>query len=462
MPDPSPDPTPRGTWAALFHQTTDPVFLLNPRRRLRYVNRAFEKVAHTQADTILHEYCHPRKVQKDLPAGRRLLLQTLAPPAEVMRGRTVRVRRPVPPAKLGPPWWDVTFVPLRDGDKLLGVLGTITAVGQPGSTAGGKGLSEALIALRQRAVARCPLSLFDGESAAARRLRAQAELAAKTFAPVWIVGAPGTGKETLARAVHYHGATRETAFAAIDCAGLQPYLIRSLLFGHNGLAESGRVGTIYLKDPEALAADLQAELIEWAELLADECRVAVGTAGGDGLSPEFRAAFGVIELRLPALAEQRDDIPRLVTAALEEEAAAGVATAGAAPDAVAVLAAWGWPGNRRELCEVLRGAARRAAGGRVQVEHLPLALRRAATDAKAAWAAVAPQPLPKLDQVLEQVERRMIELALRKTRGDQTAAADLLGVYRSRLVRRVKALGLGEAAPQTPPPDPLPEAGRGD
>ena len=56
----------------------------------------------------------------------------------------------------------------------------------------------------------------------------------------------------------------------------------------------------------------------------------------------------------------------------------------------------------------------------------------------------------------------MIELALRKTRGDQTAAADLLGVYRSRLVRRVKALGLGEAAPQTPPPDPLPEAGRGD
>ena len=71
MPDPSPDPTPRGTWAALFHQTTDPVFLLNPRRRLRYVNRAFEKVAHTQADTVLHEYCHPRKVQKDLPAGRR-------------------------------------------------------------------------------------------------------------------------------------------------------------------------------------------------------------------------------------------------------------------------------------------------------------------------------------------------------------------------------------------------------
>jgi transcriptional regulator with PAS, ATPase and Fis domain len=456
MPDPSPDSTPRGTWAALFHQTSDPVFLLNPRRRLRYVNRAFEKVAHTQADSVLHEYCHPRKVQRDLPAGRRLLLQTLAPPAEVMAGRTVRVRRPVPPAKVGPPWWDVTFVPLRDGDKLLGVLGTIAPVGQPGSTAGGKGLSEALIALRQRAVARCPLSLFDGESVAARRLRAQAELASKTFVPVWIAGAPGTGKETLARAIHYHGATRERAFAAIDCAGLQPYLIRSLLFGHNGLAETGRVGTIYLMDPEALATDLQAELIEWAELLADECRVVVGTTGREGLSPEFRAAFGVIELRLPPLAERGDDLPRLVTAILDEEAEAGVPTAGVAPDVLPVLAAWSWPGNLREFRDVVRGAARRAAGGRVQVEHLPLAVRRAATDAQAAQAAVPSQPLPKLDEVLEQVERRMIELALRKTRGDQTAAADLLGVYRSRLVRRVKALGLaGPATPRTEalPPD---------
>ncbi|MBO0699550.1 MAG: hypothetical protein J2P46_14235, partial [Zavarzinella sp.] len=97
-----------------------------------------------------------------------------------------------------------------------------------------------------------------------------------------------------------------------------------------------------------------------------------------------------------------------------------------------------------------------------QVEHLPLALRRAATDVKAAQAALPPQPLPKLDEVLEQVERRMIELALRKSRGDQTAAADLLGVYRSRLVRRVKALGLGESTPQTSPPQPpLPEAGNG-
>lgn len=439
MPDSSPDPAPRGSWAALFHQTTDPVFLLNPRRRLRYVNAAFETVARTPADAVLHEYCHPRKTQKDLPVHRRQLLQAIAPPKEVLAGRTRTVRRPVPPAKLGPPWWDITFVPLRQGDKLVGILGTIAPVGASGSTAGGKGLSEAIVGLRQRAVARLPLDhLFAGDSASARRLRAQAELAARTFAPVWLTGGPGTGKETLARAIHYHGVTRELAFAGIDCAGLQPYLIRSLLFGHNGLAETGRVGTIYLKAAGALPADLQAELIEWGELLADECRVVVGAGDGAGLAPEFRAAFGVIEIHLPSLAERKDEWPTLLPAV------AGAGGLNASPGAAGLLVGWSWPGNLREFREVIRAAVDRAAGGRIGVAHLPAALRRAATEARAAQAA-SRLPTLKLDEVLERVERRLIELALRKTRGDQTAAADLLGVYRSRLVRRVKALGLGDA-----------------
>ena len=197
-------------------------------------------------------------------------------------------------------------------DKLLGVVGVIVPVGQPGSTAGGKGLTEDLVAIRQRAVERASLARFDAESPAARHLRAKAELAAKTLAPLWLTGGPGTGKETLARAIHYHGTTRERAFAAVDCAGLQPYLIRSLLFGHNGLAETGRVGTIYLKSPEALPPELQAELIEWAELLADECRVAVGTSAADQLTPEFRAAFGVIEIQ-PARARRAPRRPAETT-----------------------------------------------------------------------------------------------------------------------------------------------------
>jgi DNA-binding NtrC family response regulator len=351
----------------------------------------------------------------------------------VMAGRTVTVRRPVPPAKLGPPWWDLTFVPLREGEKVIGILGTIAPAGRPGSTAGGKGLSESLVALRQRAVERARLDrLFPEAMPGGRRLRAQAELAAKTLTPVWLTGGPGTGKETLARAIHYRDLTRELAFAGIDCAGLQPYLLRSLLFGHNGLAETGRVGTIYLKSPGALPADLQAELVEWGELLADECRVVVGAGDGTGLIPEFRAAFGVIEIHLPGLADQTDGLPRL----LEGQSVA------ATPEALAALAAWPWPGNLREFREVIRGAARRAEGKPIDPAHLPTPLRHAATDARAALAATRAK-LPNLDELLERVERRLVELALRRARGDQTAAADQLGIHRNRLIRRMKALGLG-------------------
>jgi transcriptional regulator with PAS, ATPase and Fis domain len=444
MPKSTPDPAPRASWATLFQQTTDAVFLLNPRRRLRYVNPAFETLARVLSDAVLHEYCHPRKVQKDLPAGRRVLLQTLAAPPEVMKGRAARVRRSVPPAKLGPPWWDISFIPLRDGEKLLGVLGVIVPVGQPASTAGGKGLSESLIALRQRAVERYQLSLFDGELPSQRHVRAQAELAAKTFAPVWIAGPPGSGKETLARAIHYHDVTRERSFAAIDCAGLQPYLIRSLLFGHNGLAETGRVGTIYLKSPEALPPDLQTELIEWGELLANECRIAIGTSAIEWVSPDFRAAFGVLEIRLPPLAKRIEELPSLIAEIIQEEREAGLTVSDMNPEAAAMLLAWSWPGNFRELRDVIRSAARRANGQRIEVTHLPQTMRKIVTDVNAAATAAKREPAAKLDEVLEQVERRMIELALRKSRGDQTAAAEALGVYRSRLVRRIKALGVGD------------------
>ena len=277
-----------------------------------------------------------------------------------------------------------------------------------------------------------------------RRIAARADLASRSRSPVWLVGGPGTGKETLARAIHFHGITREQSFIGIDCAGLQPYLIMSLLFGHNGLAETGRVGTVYLRSPEAMPADLQAELVEWHQMTDEVPRVVVGTTGAAGLSEDFRATFGVIEIALPLLAERKPELPRILAEVLDEERAAGVPTAGCASDAEAVLMAWTWPGNLREFRDTVRGAARLAEGSRIEVAHLPHAVRRGVAEASAANSGAVPAlTAPKLDAVLEQVERRMIDLALRKSKGDQTAAAELLGVYRSRLVRRIKALEIG-------------------
>lgn len=427
---------PRSSWSNLFSRSDEPLFFLSARRRVRYVNKAFESVSRQSAESILHEYSHPRKLSASVPAAVRGVLQAIAPPREVMAGRSMTIRRPAPPARFGPPWWDVTFIPLRQANKLLGVIGYVAATGAVPSATGGKGLSEALIALRQRVIAREAAAISESDSVESRRLLAQVDLASKAWSPVWIKGEPGTGKESVARAIHSRGVSRDLAFVGLDCRGLQPYLIRSLLFGHNGLVETGRVGTLYLKRAESLPADLQVELCEWRDLLEDECRMIVGVRDGASLLPEFRATFQVLEMNLAPINDRRAELPQMI-ASMHPQGEAGLS-----PDAFAMLVAADWPGNVRQLRSTVRGAISRANGARVELGHLPVWVRRAATDARSAATSDKPTKPLKLDEVLEKVERRLIELALRKTRGDQTAAADLLGVYRSRLFRRVKALEL--------------------
>jgi transcriptional regulator with PAS, ATPase and Fis domain len=442
-----PDPANRNTWTTLFQQTSDAVFLLNPRRRIRYVNPAWESLTKTTADTVLHEYCHPQKWQQDLTAGVRSLLQLMAPPKEVLKGQITKVRRPIPPARFGPPWWDVSFIPLREGEKLVGILGVIVPSGVAPVPSGGKALTEKLVALRQQQSTHLSLSQFASDSPLVRRMVGQAELAAQSYAPLWIMGARGTGKETLARCIHHHGISRERSFVGLDCAGLQPYLLRSLLFGHNGLAETGLMGTLYLKSPESLPTDLQVELIQFHESSEQPCRVVVGTTGAPGLTPDFRATFGLLDINLPPLFDLRQELQRLLLARLEAEAMLGHPTIDYAPEVLEILKLWSWPGNYREFREVIHQAAVQAAGGRLEITHLPSAMRMSAAETRASLrgserSAVA----PKLDEVLEQVEKRMIELALRKSKGDQTAAAESLGIHRSRIVRRIKVLGLGDSS----------------
>ena len=196
------------------------------------------------------------------------LQMALAPTAEALAGRVDRARRPAPPGRNGPPWWDVTFAPLVGEDPaqrpasqpgpggqqtLFGIVGFIAVVGEA-VPAAAKKIPPSVAALRDEQAHHFSIDLLAGESLGATRLVAQVRLAAQIAAPVWIVGESGSGKATAARVVHTASPHRDRAFLAIDCAGLQPYLIDSLLFGHGGLGASERVGTVYLKEPAALHA----------------------------------------------------------------------------------------------------------------------------------------------------------------------------------------------------------------
>ncbi len=443
MPNPKPPPgkgRPPGSggfgWRAFFQHSTTPVFVLGKSRRLRYANPAWEKLTGVKLDEALGMVCSARRTNTPLQSA-------LAPTPEALAGRADRARRPAPPNRSGPPWWDVTFTPLSGADGLYGVVGVVAVVGEPVPAAARK-IPASVAALRDQHANHFSPDLISGESLAATRLVAQARLAAQLSVPVWIVGEPGSGKETVARVVHHTGAVRDRAFVAIDCPGLQPYLIDSVLFGHGGLGTSDRVGTVYLKEPSAIPRDVQQRLADhFAEhpgtrLVCGSVRTAQESVAAGDLVPVFQTALSVLELRVPPLRDRFDDLPRLAARIVPDRPLD--------PGALPVLRAHGWPANLRELVDVLTGAAAVGAAGPILREHLPHDLRVRSEIPRA-----QPAKALNLDQILEAVEKRLMQLALKKADNHQTEAAELLGVFRARLWRRLTALGI-PVPPQPPKP----------
>ncbi len=443
-PPPKPPPSgkgrPRGSggfgWRAFFQQSATPVFVLGKGKRLRFANTAWEKLTGVKLSEALGMVCSARKSSTPLQAA-------LAPTPEASAGRADRARRPAPPNRSGPPWWDVTFAPLSGEDGLFGVVGFVAVVGEP-VPAAARRIPAGVAAFREQHAQHFSPESLAGESLAAARLVAQVRLAAELNAPVWIVGEPGTGKETVARVIHSASRLRDRAFVALDCAGLQPYLIESLLFGHGGLSESDRVGTVYLKEPAGLPRDLQQRLADHYQnqpdmrLICGSERTAQEGVAAGALVPVFQTAISAFELRVPPLRDRLDDLPRLAAQVVPNRPIDAAA--------LPVLRAHPWPGNVRELVDVLTGAAAVAPSGPILREHLPHDLRVRAGLPRTQ----PPKPL-NLDAVLEAVEKRLIQLALRKTNNSQTGAADLLGVFRARLARRLEALGV-PVPPQPPKP----------
>src|ERR1051326_2710082 len=137
---------------ALFERCSDPVFVLNQRRRLRYANPALEKLAGRALEDLYNLHCvRDRRAEP--------LAQALAPPPEVMSGAPGQARRPVPPARVGPPWWDASFLPMKGDDGLLAIVGRIAVIGAT-PPAKPRVLPEGLVQLRQRLTPRFAFSDF--------------------------------------------------------------------------------------------------------------------------------------------------------------------------------------------------------------------------------------------------------------------------------------------------------------
>ncbi len=431
-PEPNRKGRPRGSgsfaWRAFFQQSTTPIFVLGKGRRLRFANAACEKLIGMKLTEALGMVCSERRHSTPLAAA-------LAPTPEAQAGKPDNVRRAAPTARSGPPWWDISFMPLSGEDGLYGIVGTITVVGETLSVAARR-VPASIATLREKHAGHFTFDLFAGTSPTSIRFLAQLRNAADSTAPLWLVGEHGSGKETAARVIHHAGRRRNAAFVGLDCAGLQPYLLESQLFGHGGILGTDHVGTLYLKDPAALPRDLQQRLADLftqnapgtPRLISGASRPSAEAVAAGKLVPDFHTALSVLEISVPTLRDRFVELPRLVAHFLPAVVVE--------PAVLDVLRVQPWPGNLRELADTLAEAATAANGGPLKAEHLPRELRvRAGIDPP-----VVQSKALTLDPILEAVEKRLIALAMRKTNNHQGKAAELLGVFRARLGRRLEAL----------------------
>jgi len=418
----------------MFRRGRDPVFVLNRRRRLLYANSAWERLAQSS----LGEARGMTFTRRETGHALAELGRALAPPDDVLAGRAASARRPPPGRASGPPWWDVDFFPLTDEDRLLGIIGRIQVVDR--ADGAGRGPTPAAWGqLRHEAVNRFTFAAWESAVPAVRRAVMQARLVASSGTAAVILGEPGVGKRTLARTIHAATDRRERPFIGLDCARLPAAAVRAVVFGPWGFQSADRSGLMYLNEPAALPLDLQVEI---ARRPGDRLPLIAGLpsdprrAVHEGrLAEELFETLAVVVIELPAVRQRLADWPRLLDDA--RQLVAPEVTL--APDAAAALAAYAWPGNRVELAATLRAAAARAADRVIALDDLPAPVRAASQAIPA-----RPAELPRLDNLLEQVESRMIRLALRRSKGNRSRAADLLGVWRPRLLRRMAALGLAE------------------
>ncbi len=451
---------------AVLQAAREPVFLLDAHSRVAFTNRAFEALTGRPGDVLLGLECRPGTASPEADLDG--LAAGLAPPPEALAGRPCGGPTLIVHAEGDRSWRRVEFWPHLDAEgRLLGMIGMVRDRDGPAPAPESDVLRvrSELMEVRESLRSTRGLEPLIGQGARHQRLLGQVTASAATEAPVLIVGEPGTGRRTVARAIHYSGPRREAPLVPIDVAALPPEVLRREIRGDQG-GRSTRPGlpdgaSLLLGDVLELPRDLQ-ETLE-ATLREGRFRLLALTSADpeaalrhERLRPDLYYLLTVMVLRLAPLRERLDELPLLAHHLLDRANASGARRlAGFEPETLDAFRAYDWPGNLRELGRVIEAARDRASGDLIAVEDLPASVRGHL--ASAHLPPPPPPPVTPLDEWLTRLERRLIEQALARARQNKSRAAELLEISRPRLYRRIKELGL----PDVPEPAEEEAAGLG-
>ena len=304
-----------------------------------------------------------------------------------------------------------------------------------------------------------------GESCSIREILATISKVAPTGSNVLITGESGVGKEMVARTIHLQSPRKDKVFLPVNCSGIPETLLESQLFGHvkraftdaatsqEGLFQRAQGGTIFLDEIGEMALSLQPKIlrvIEDKEVLpigsTHPFRLNVRMIAATNRELEMEVAEGrfredlfyrlnVINIRVPPLRERREDIPLLVDHSIRRHNAEMKRTyKGVDNAALKLLMSLPWKGNVRELDNVLELAMILGDGEWITPAELP--------QGSAAQEENGSESLNNLRIAVQSYEKSHIENVLKDAAGDKTRAAELLGVSRSSLYRKMESLGI--------------------
>ncbi len=323
-----------------------------------------------------------------------------------------------------------------------------------------------IVALHRELMERYGFANILGTSDAMRRVFEKIRMVANTRSTVVIEGESGTGKELVARALHYNSARAGKPFVVINCAALPANLVESELFGHIkgaftgasdrrvGKFQAAEGGTLLIDEIGEMPMDVQSKFLRSIEsrsvtpvgsnkeIEVDVRIVAATNRHLESLVSEgkFREdlfyRLNVVSISLPPLRERREDIPILARAFIDELASENERPIrDVSPEALAHLQGFDWPGNVRQLRNVLENVVVTTMGEVIETQHLPDPIR--AAQPSPLTAALARHGLR-----LDELEKEAIRLALEKARGNRNQSSELLGISVRTLQRKIREYGL--------------------
>ena len=319
-------------------------------------------------------------------------------------------------------------------------------------------------ALRQELRTRYHFENLIGKSRAMQEIFGLIEQVAGSRSTVMVYGKSGTGKELVAKAIHYNSPRTSRAFVAVNCAAIPAELLESELFGHEKGSFTGAIatkvgkfelatgGSLFLDEVGSMRLDLQAKILRALQerevervggtrTIKIDVRVIAATnrdlkkaVEEEAFREDLYYRLNVVPITLPDLKDRQEDIPLLANHFVQKFAQeSNPAIREISKEAMAVLMSHAWPGNVRELENVIERAVTLGHGPAVLPADLPPNLAGGANPLERALAREA---------TLEDLERDYIAMILQRTKGHQIRAATILGIDRRTLYRKIRRYGL--------------------